>query len=208
MKKKNYSDKLKNPNWQKKRLEVLNLRGFKCELCGCETKELHVHHRFYLKGRDIWEYDNDVFQVLCCDCHEKEHSKINKQIEVVPEKYKKLIYDIEACSEIRGDNLESISFIIEAYLKYIQDEDFLSNLATVCNSGYLDKLKYDIMSAAIEEDNSIRLAMLTNQVRKLEDTNNGLWHILGVITDYIELNHPKILNDIRNIKTNLTLPLK
>ena len=29
-----YSDKLKSPKWQKKRLEVLNLRGFKCEKCG------------------------------------------------------------------------------------------------------------------------------------------------------------------------------
>lgn len=69
----NYSEQVKSPLWQKKRLEVLNLRGFKCEICGNEKDQLHVHHRFYIKGRKIHEYDNDVLQVLCEKCHEIEH---------------------------------------------------------------------------------------------------------------------------------------
>jgi len=73
-----YSDQIKHPKWQKKRLEVLNLKGFKCEVCENEDKTLHVHHRFYLKNRNAWEYDNDVFQVLCEDCHSKIHAKNNK----------------------------------------------------------------------------------------------------------------------------------
>ena len=71
----NYKEQLKSPKWQKKRLEVLSLRGFKCENCANEEKQLHVHHRFYLKGRKAWEYDNDVLQVLCETCHENEHKK-------------------------------------------------------------------------------------------------------------------------------------
>jgi len=71
----NYSDQLKSPKWQKKRLDILNLRGFKCEKCNCEENQLHVHHRFYLKNRKAWEYDNDVFQVFCHICHENEHKK-------------------------------------------------------------------------------------------------------------------------------------
>ena len=71
----NYKEQIKSPKWQKKRLEVLELRGFKCEECKCEDKQLHVHHRFYIKGRKYWEYDNDVLQVLCEDCHQKEHEK-------------------------------------------------------------------------------------------------------------------------------------
>lgn len=74
----NYSDQIKSPKWQKKRLEILELRGFKCEICSDEENQLHVHHRFYIKGRKAWEYDNDVFQVLCHKCHEKEHSKVTK----------------------------------------------------------------------------------------------------------------------------------
>ena len=75
MSKQNYSELLKDPRWQKKRLEILSLRGFKCENCANEENQLHVHHRFYLKGRKSWEYDNDVLQVLCETCHENEHKK-------------------------------------------------------------------------------------------------------------------------------------
>lgn len=75
----NYSYQLKSPKWQKKRLDILNLRGFKCEKCNCEENQLHVHHRFYLKNRKAWEYDNDVFQVLCYICHENEHKKEDQQ---------------------------------------------------------------------------------------------------------------------------------
>ena len=32
----NYSKLLQSPKWQKKRLEIMNLRGFKCEECGEE----------------------------------------------------------------------------------------------------------------------------------------------------------------------------
>jgi hypothetical protein len=82
----NYKEQLKSPKWQKKRLEVLSLRGFKCENCANEEKQLHVHHRFYLKGRKAWEYDNDVLQVLCETCHENEHKpkkENNMQSEII-----------------------------------------------------------------------------------------------------------------------------
>ena len=82
----NYQDQLKSPKWQKKRLDILNLRGFKCEKCNCEENQLHVHHRFYLKNRKAWEYDNDVFQVLCHICHEKEHKKEDSKIEQIIDK--------------------------------------------------------------------------------------------------------------------------
>lgn len=68
-----YQEQIKSPKWQKKRLEILNLRGFKCEKCSCEERQLHIHHRFYLKDRKAWEYNNDVFQVLYHSCHENEH---------------------------------------------------------------------------------------------------------------------------------------
>lgn len=131
-----YSDKLKSPRWQKKRLEILNLRSFKCELCGCEEKELHVHHRFYLKGREVWQYDNDVFQVLCCDCHEKEHKSKDKIIEVIPERYKELINNIE---KFRDINLKSLCIFIELMDSGDQFTEIFELLSCAINNCWLDK---------------------------------------------------------------------
>lgn len=69
MNKKSYSDLLRDPRWQKKRLEVLDKAGFKCEECGCDSDELHVHHCWYEKGKMPWEYSDCCFKCLCRECH-------------------------------------------------------------------------------------------------------------------------------------------
>lgn len=70
-----YSDKLKHPLWQKKRLEILNRDGFKCRACGGEDEMLHVHHLRYLKARDPWDYNNSSLVTLCHVCHDMEHAE-------------------------------------------------------------------------------------------------------------------------------------
>lgn len=67
--KKTYSDKLKDPRWQKKRLEIFNRDGFKCTTCGRGDKTLHVHHKFYESGLEPWQYDDSVLTTLCEECH-------------------------------------------------------------------------------------------------------------------------------------------
>jgi len=62
-----YSDKLKDPRWQKKRLEILNRDNFTCKLCGDTETELHIHHVEY-KG-EPWEQENDKLDTLCKHCH-------------------------------------------------------------------------------------------------------------------------------------------
>lgn len=64
-----YSDKLKNPLWQKKRLEILNRDNFTCLICSDTETELHIHHKQYKWGNTPWDYDNDNFQTLCKCCH-------------------------------------------------------------------------------------------------------------------------------------------
>jgi hypothetical protein len=64
---------LKHPNWQRKRLEVLESAGFQCELCEEKEKTLHVHHKRYVKGREIWEYTRQELACLCEDCHAEHH---------------------------------------------------------------------------------------------------------------------------------------
>lgn len=63
----NYSDKLKSPKWQKKRLEVLSRDSFTCKCCGDQETELHVHHLKYTKE----PYDAPLIdlQTLCKHCH-------------------------------------------------------------------------------------------------------------------------------------------
>lgn len=69
-----YAEQLKHPNWQRKRLEVLESANWSCERCKDTEKTLHVHHRKYVKGRKAWEYGRAELQALCEDCHECEHS--------------------------------------------------------------------------------------------------------------------------------------
>lgn len=68
-----YQEQIKHPNWQKKRLEVLELRGFTCQDCQSTDTELHVHHPFYTKGAMIWEYKTEDLMCLCSECHEFNH---------------------------------------------------------------------------------------------------------------------------------------
>lgn len=72
----NYSEKLKDPRWQRKRLEVLSRDNFRCDLCRRDTKTLHVHHRYYTRGLEPWEYPDQVYRTLCEDCHSLIHLKL------------------------------------------------------------------------------------------------------------------------------------
>jgi hypothetical protein len=63
-------EKFKDPRWQKKRLEIMERDGWKCVKCGDASNELQVNHRFYIKGKDQWDYDNRCLETLCRPCHE------------------------------------------------------------------------------------------------------------------------------------------
>jgi hypothetical protein len=65
----NYSEKLKDPRWQKKRLEILERDGWKCRACGDTETTLHVHHIFYLPKKEPWEIPNGFLITFCEGCH-------------------------------------------------------------------------------------------------------------------------------------------
>ena len=71
---KTYFEKLKDPRWQRKRLEIMQRDGFACLSCGDDKSQLAVHHRYYLAGRMPWEYPSWCFRTLCGRCHNGEHS--------------------------------------------------------------------------------------------------------------------------------------
>lgn len=67
-----YTEKLKDPRWQKKRLEILERDEWKCQFCDDSESTLHVHHRRYIRGSDPWDYPPELLVTLCEDCHEME----------------------------------------------------------------------------------------------------------------------------------------
>lgn len=77
-----YAEKLKDQRWQKKRLELLEASGWRCQSEGCrnpkEKPTLHVHHRLYQRGVEPWGYENWVYQVLCDECHSVEQSLMDR----------------------------------------------------------------------------------------------------------------------------------
>ena len=77
-----YADKLKHPKWQRRRLEILERDGFACRKCGSEEDTLVIHHLYYRRGRDPWDYEDDVLVTLCMDCHQDEHAEANAVIDI------------------------------------------------------------------------------------------------------------------------------
>lgn len=66
-----YDDYLATPEWQARAAEVKLLRGNRCEKCGSRDN-LHAHHLTY--DRRGHELPSDL-QVLCKDCHAREHGR-------------------------------------------------------------------------------------------------------------------------------------
>jgi len=117
----NYQQQIKHPLWQKKRLEVLEDRGFRCQECGANDEELHVHHPLYKRGAMIWEYTKEELESLCHRCHKNAHEldeKIKKELAVC--KSKRLVLEY-----IRSLNTVAVTQDIPAIAAsddYVKDE--------------------------------------------------------------------------------------
>lgn len=68
MNKLTYSEKLLDPRWQRRRLEIYGRDNFACTKCGDTQTTLAVHHLYY-KG-EPWEAPDDALKTVCQDCHE------------------------------------------------------------------------------------------------------------------------------------------
>lgn len=64
-----YVQQLKDPRWQRRRLEIFQRDGFKCTMCKAGEKELQVHHKLYLKFIPPWDYPDSWLCTMCVDCH-------------------------------------------------------------------------------------------------------------------------------------------
>jgi hypothetical protein len=98
---KSYSDKLKDPRWQKKRLEILSRDRFACQYCDDETNTLHVHHKYYNYTKEPWEYNPEFLITLCSDCHESEELQLKQ--------YSALMIDTLRKSKFRADDFRELA---------------------------------------------------------------------------------------------------
>lgn len=77
-----YSEKLKDQRWQRKRLQILESANWRCKSSTCandvKNPTLHVHHRFYLRGVNPWDYPDFAYVVLCEACHETSQTLMEK----------------------------------------------------------------------------------------------------------------------------------
>lgn len=69
-----YSERLKDPHWQKKRLQILERDDWTCQLCFDSESTLVVHHRRYLTSVEPWDYPDELLVTLCEECHNEERA--------------------------------------------------------------------------------------------------------------------------------------
>jgi len=67
-----YLQKLRDPKWQRRRLEIMQRDEFACTKCDDTTSTLNVHHKYYRFGAEPWEYPDEALVTLCETCHQEE----------------------------------------------------------------------------------------------------------------------------------------
>lgn len=77
-----YRDKLRDPRWQRKRLQIFERDGWACCICHRKDQNLQVHHLVYSK-RDPWDYPSHVYQTLCDHCHDERQEITDKIVDAV-----------------------------------------------------------------------------------------------------------------------------
>lgn len=80
-----YSEKLRDPRWQKKRLEIMERDEFTCQGCGDAKSTLNVHHLRYIKNKEVWDYDNLILVTLCEPCHNINHEFYDEEFNSLKE---------------------------------------------------------------------------------------------------------------------------
>jgi hypothetical protein len=98
------SEMLRDPRWQRARLETMQRARFACERCGDKETTLNVHHKNYKRDHAPWEYDLSNFVCLCRDCHEEIHAQkemINNLLPYVSADIQEFMSGLAAASENR-----------------------------------------------------------------------------------------------------------
>lgn len=74
---KTYSEKLRSPKWQKRRLEIMSRDQFTCKYCKDIHTSLNVHHHKY--NGAPWQAKDDDLETVCEHYHK--HICHNKNVD-------------------------------------------------------------------------------------------------------------------------------
>jgi hypothetical protein len=104
-----------HPEWQKKRLEVMEAANFKCQCCGNTEQQLNVHHIDYDRDKKIWEYDLTELLCVCDSCHQLYHTNLSCIREIMArfnvqelEHFRQIIFLITALDQSRPPLLKKL----------------------------------------------------------------------------------------------------
>ncbi len=163
-----YWEKLRDPRWQKKRLEIMERDDFTCVHCQDNASTLNVHHGFYTKDTEPWDYPDESLRTLCEDCHKKYKEKSDF--------IKRLLgyFDLFDIHIILGFMLRRLSFKIPFSNALVGfEEDLLKQIVfglSSCpnNESNINELEEFIASIG---NSKIRLGKIATKIFSLEKTN-------------------------------------
>jgi hypothetical protein len=137
-----YLEKLKDPRWQRKRLEIFQRDNWTCKFCGDTESMLMVHH-FKYEGNP-WEVDNEHLGTCCARCHKEEHEELAlakhlfiTEMEASSVAYNSLTAIIKQ-SRKAGFCPTTILFILQKCFEY--DENFPDKLPALLLEGISRKV--------------------------------------------------------------------
>lgn len=124
---KTYTEHLKSPEWQRKRLEIMDRDNFTCVSCGTTTKTLNVHHcSNYRKNTAPQDYYDHELITLCGDCHESITINVSQCKEIIM-KISTSLEDIRILNDLLYvivNNRQSFKSILNYASSISNDEDF------------------------------------------------------------------------------------
>lgn len=123
-----YSEKLKDPRWQKKRLEILSRDEFTCVTCGDKESTLNVHHRFYIKHNEPWDYPSWSLVTLCESCRKEETDSLRAE--------KALLLEAMSRCGATSSEFNDIACSFAHHFEWGLDERFFSALSWAISRPY------------------------------------------------------------------------
>jgi hypothetical protein len=113
----NYSELLKDPRWQRKRLKILERDNWTCQHCLSTEKTLCVHHTRY-EGLP-WEVGDEFLITFCNDCHDAETELLKVNVHLQGIAYHSgvpALFQLEILRRcIHNDGIEAARAVIELH---------------------------------------------------------------------------------------------
>lgn len=128
-----YSEKLKNPKWQKLRLRIFERDEWTCQSCGSKDNNLQVHHLKYFTGLEPWEYEPHYLVTYCETCHNTEHHR---------DQISESLIELIKLDKIYIRQISQLTVLVEEY------PAFYDTFRQFLNNCYIEYLKSKTLKAA------------------------------------------------------------